>query len=166
MQISNYLKCLELKEISLENLYSFNKDAISDLDYNLEALITTEAPITLNTIKERFREDVFHIKKISQKALDIILSRIDLLKFYRTDNLFDMTYFPSYEDSFVKFFRINSKRQIYDIPHEELNLLIADLISKGFESDALFREILRILGFEVLTQKAREYLEFCLTKLN
>ncbi len=152
----NYLFCDELKHMSLDALYSGDLNVLEDLKYNLEAIITTEAPITLNTLKQRLRE-AFEIKKISQKALDIINAQINLMGFPITDNLYDIVLWPL-EGQFVpSVLRINSNRQIYDIPHQELILLAKNLNLKGEE---LYRAILEYFGYEVLTEKARVYLEY------
>lgn len=155
----NYLMCDELKKITLEALYSYNSDAIAILDYNLSAIVNTEAPLTLNTLKHRIRE-AFGVAKISQKALDIINDRMNKLGFVRTNNLFDEVIWTDEGVYNVEYLRINCSRQIYDIPYQELNILTKYLINKGLSKEELYREILAYFGYEVLTKKASDYLSF------
>ncbi len=152
----NYLFCNEMKKMSLDSLYSNDQETLEALKYNLEAIITTEAPLTMNTLKQRLRE-AFEIKKISQKALDIIEDQIKILGFPITDNLYDKVLWPTDGIFTPIFLRINSNRQIYDIPNQELILLARSLNKHGEE---LYRAILSYFGYEVLTEKARNYLEY------
>ncbi|MGM9970830.1 MAG: hypothetical protein ACI35W_00275 [Anaeroplasmataceae bacterium] len=158
VRTSNYIKCNELKHVSLDSLYCRNADALDLLDYNLEAIIQTEAPLTYNILKERLRE-VFDIKKISQKALDIILSRLKRFNYNETSNLYDDVIWAD-DIHNLDFVRINYQRQIYDIPKEEMYILVSDFLKKGYNDEELYRAILNYFGYEVLTQKATEYLKF------
>lgn len=162
IDIKNYFKCDEMVKIKLEDLYAGNSFALEKLDYNLQAIVCTEAPITLNIIKERLRES-FGVKKISQKALDIIIGRINALGFPKTDNLFDDVYWPQEGIFDVKFLRI-SNRQIYDIPYQEMGLLVKKLLNEGLLKEELYRKILDFYGYEVLTEKAKTYLSFVVGK--
>ena len=154
-----YQKCDDYTHISLDFLYSSSEDALKILDYDLNAIIYKEAPITENILKERLRE-VFEVKKISGKALEIIKKEIKKLGFVETDNLFDITYW-SQEGIFNQdFIRIGYQRQIYDVPLEEISLISRELKDKGIKGEAHHREILKFFGYEVLTEKARTYLEF------
>ena len=74
-----------------------------------------------------------------------------------TDNLYDVVYWPKTGAFDVKELRINSNRQIYDVPHQEMKLLVTELNCSGEE---LYRKILAYFGYEVLTEKARVYLEY------
>ena len=156
MKTSNYIKFTEFKPITLDGIYDGNPEILSNLEYNIYNVIITEAPITLNMLKQRLRE-AFNVKKISQKALDIILQKIYKLGIKFTDNLYDITYWPSTGVFNITELRINSDRQIYDIPHQELKLLVNKLNLSGEE---LHRAILNYFGYEVLTEKAKTYLEF------
>ncbi len=161
MNTKSYLKCIDYQHINLDRLY--NGECMDILDYNLQAIITTEAPITLNILKERFRE-VFELKKISGKALDIIMEHINNIGFPQTDNLYDIVFWPEEGIFTPEYLRLNYDRQIYDIPYQELTLLSKDLISKGFKGEPLYREILKYFGYEVLTEKALNYLQFIESK--
>ena len=149
-KIENYLP------ISLEGIYKGDSLTLNNLEINIKNIIDTEAPLTLNTLKARLRE-AFGVKKISQKALDIIFPIIKKLEIFETDNLYDTVYWPMTKEFEIKALRVNSNRQIYDIPHQELKLLVKDLNTSGEE---LYRGILAYFGYEVLTEKARIYLEF------
>ncbi len=155
----DYLVCTDLKNSTLDALYSGSNEAIEILDYNLMSIVNTEAPITLNTLKHRIRE-TFGVAKISQKALDIINERMDKLCFVKTNNLFDDVIWTDEGVFDVTHLRINYSRQIYDIPYQELNILAKYLIDNGLSGEALYREILKYFGYEVLTKKAFEYLSF------
>lgn len=149
-KIENYLP------ISLEGIYKGDSQTLNNFEINIKNIIDVEAPLTLNTLKARLRE-AFGVKKISQKALDIIFPIIKKLEIFETDNLYDTVYWPMTKEFEIKALRVNSNRQIYDIPHQELKLLVKDLNTSGEE---LYRGILAYFGYEVLTEKARVYLEF------
>ena len=133
----NYKKFNSYKPITLDGIYKGDLQTLSNLDFNINEIVNTEAPITLNTLKARLRE-AFNVKKISQKALDIIYDRIVKLGIICTDNLYDMVYWPESGVFKIEVLRINSDRQIYDVPNQ----------------------ILEYFGYEVLTEKARVYLEY------
>ena len=151
-----YKKFNNYKPITLDGIYKGDLQTLSKLDFNINEIVNTEAPITLNTLKARLRE-AFNVKKISQKALDIIYDRIVSLGIICTDNLYDMVYWPKSGVFKVEALRINSDRQIYDVPNQELKLLVDELNLVGEE---LYRKILEYFGYEVLTEKARVYLEY------
>ena len=156
MRTKDYVKYTNFKFISLDGMYEGNSEVLANLEDNILNIINVEAPITLNTLKQRLRE-AFNVKKISQKALDIILDIINKNNIIVTNNLYDDVYWPSSGEFDVKELRINYVRQIYDIPYQELKLLVYDLNLCGEE---LYRSILAYFGYEVLTEKARTYLEF------
>ena len=156
LNTKKYVKFNNFKPITLEGIYKGDLVTLNNLDFNIESIVNLEAPITLNTLKARLRE-AFNVKKISQKALDIIYDRIVRLGIVCTDNFYDMVYWPKEGIFKVSELRINSNRQIYDIPHQELKLLVNYLNLNGEE---LYREILKYFGYEVLTEKARCYLEY------
>ena len=156
MRTKDYVKYTNFKSISLDGMYEGNSEVLANLEDNILNIINVEAPITLNTFKQRLRE-AFNVKKISQKALDIILDIINKNNIVVTNNLYDDVYWPSSGEFDVKELRINYVRLIYDIPYQELKLLVYDLNLCGEE---LYRSILAYFGYEVLTEKARTYLEF------
>lgn len=156
MREINYKKYTNFKIIDLNSLYDGSDVAIKNLDYNLVEIIKIEAPITLNILKERLRE-IFDVKKISQKALDIIEERISILGFVKTDNLYDYVLWPKSGEFKVDFVRSYSGRAIYDVPHQEMKNLVNAINLSG---EPLYRKILEYFGFEVLTEKARCYLEY------
>ena len=91
----------------------------------------------MSMLKARLRE-AMEIKKISQKALDIINERLDYYCIKRTNNLYEEILWPKNGEFKVDYLRINGDLQIYDIAYQELVNL----------------------SLEVLTEKARVYLEF------
>lgn len=152
----NYIKFKDFKPISLDGLYKGEAVVLSNLKYNIKMIIETEAPITVNILKARLRE-AFGVKKISQKALDIIIEIIKEFEVITTDNLYDVVLWPEGGVYDIDYLRINSALQIYDIAYQELLILVNHLNLSGEE---LYRAILNYFGYEVLTEKARNYLEF------
>ena len=73
------------------------------------------------------------------------------------NEIYDTVIWPSSGVFKVDYLRINSNRLIYDIPPVELKNLVNELNLSGEE---LYRAILKYFGLEVLTKKAREYLEY------
>ena len=151
-----YIKYNNYLPITLEGLYKNDEEVLNNLKTNIKNIIEVEAPITLNTLKARLRE-AFGVKKISQKALDIILITLGHLDVNITDNLYDIVYWPKDMKGEMNYLRVDSDRQIYDIAHQELKLLVSELNTSGEE---LYRGILNYFGYEVLTEKARVYLEY------
>ena len=160
LQTANYVKFQNYKPITLDGIYSGEKAPLENLKYNIKMIIEIEAPITLNTVKARLRE-AFGVKKISQKALDIIMEMIKELEVETTDNLYDMVLWPEGGIYDVTCLRVNSNLQIYDIAYQELKLLVKHLNLQGEE---LYRAILNYFGYEVLTEKARNYLQYVESK--
>ena len=146
----------KLIKMDLNSMYDGNINTLKALDDNLLSIVNTEAPITMNLVKARLRE-AFSIGKISQKALDIINEHIDNLGFKKTDNFYDVVLWPSSGVFEVKELRDSYERQIYDVCYQEMKILTDTLNLRGEE---LYREILKYFGFEVLTKKAADYLEF------
>ena len=155
MNFVNYKKA-KLSSMNLDNLYEGSDYAYELLDKNLISIITTEAPITMNTLKARLRE-AFNIGKISGKAQDIIDSRINALGFNKTDNFYDTVLWPSGGVFEVDYLREGMPREIYDIPYQEMKNLVNTL---NFRGEELHRKILEYFGGQVLTHKASEYLKF------
>ena len=87
MRTKDYVKYTNFKFISLDGMYEGNSEVLANLEDNILNIINVEAPITLNTLKQRLRE-AFNVKKISQKALDIILDIINKNNIVVTNNLF------------------------------------------------------------------------------
>lgn len=156
LKTKEYVKVSVFLPISLDGIYKGDAKTLNNLEENIKNIINIEAPLTLNTLKARLRE-AFGVKKISQKALDIIFSIINKLGICITSNLYDDVCWPNEGEFNVEELRINSNRQIYDIPHQELKLLVKHLNTSGEE---LYRGILNYFGYEVLTEKARVYLEY------
>ncbi len=155
METCKYIKA-KVKKVDLNDIYEGNNKALSILDDNIIEVIKTEAPITLNLLKARLRE-AFDLAKISGKALDIINERIKKLGFKKTDNLYDFVLWPTTGEFKITALRTNYPRQIYDIPYQELKVLVDNINAEG---EILYREILKFFGYEVLTKKALEYLKF------
>ena len=155
MNVVNYKKA-KLYSMNLDSLYEGSDYAYELLDKNLISIVTTEAPLTMNTLKARLRE-AFNIGKISGKALDIIERRIDALGFNKTDNFYDVVLWPSGGVFEIDYLREGVPREIYDICYQELNNLVETLNYRGEE---LYRKILEYFGGQVLTHKALEYLQF------
>lgn len=156
MITKNYTKAQNLIHISLDQIYNNLGEVVGSLDKNLINIVNTEAPLTLNTLKARFRE-IFNVAKISGKALDIIMERVAKLGIIYNEELYDFVIWPSSGEFSVNYLRVNSDRLIYDIPPVELKNLFKEYNLSGEE---LYRKILEYFNLEVLTEKARNYLEF------
>ena len=162
MKTVNYVRCNELTHITLDNMYSGDPNTMKILDKNITNIINTEAPLTLNTLKARMRES-FDVKKISGKALDIIMDRVNKLGFKYEEDLYDIVIWPTSGEFRIDYLRINSDRLIYDIPYQELVNLARDFHLNGEE---LYRAILGYFNLEVLTAKALEYLKYIECKMH
>lgn len=162
MKTVNYVRCNELTHITLDNMYSGDPNTMKILDKNITNIINTEAPLTLNTLKARMRE-TFDVKKISGKALDIIMDRVNKLGFKYEEDLYDIVIWPVSGEFRIDYLRINSDRLIYDIPYQELVNLAREFHLVGEE---LYRAILGYFNLEVLTAKALEYLKYIECKMH
>lgn len=159
MDKRNYLACDELKMSSLAALYANNKEALDTLEYNINCLVQTEAPIALSLFNKKIRETL-GVKKISQNAFEIIEACLNKLGFTIEKNDFDPIIWSEFGPYEMKFFRENSGRTIYQIEKSELRILINELKKKTDDKNQLYHEVLKYLGYEVLTQKALDYLNY------
>ncbi len=156
MITKDYKRASNLIHITLDQIYNDLGSVASLIDKNLINIVDAEAPLTLNTLKSRFRE-IFDVAKISSKALDIIMDRVNALGIIYEEELYDFVIWPSSGKFDVNYLRINSDRLIYDIPPVELKNLRDSFNLNGEE---LYREMLKYFNLEVLTEKARNYLEY------
>jgi len=156
MITKDYKKASNLIHITLDQIYNDLGSVKPIIDKNLINIVDTEAPLTLNTLKARFRE-IFDVAKISSKALDIIMDRVNALGIIYEEELYDFVIWPKAGKFDVNYLRINSDRLIYDIPPVELKNLMDSINKRGEE---LYREMLKYFNLEVLTEKARNYLEY------
>ena len=159
MKKVEYVRCNDLRYINLNGLYNQDYASLKNLDHSILKVIEMESPVSLNTLKARLRE-AMNIKKISQKALDIINERLDYYKIMRTSNLYEEILWPSEGVFEIDYIRVNSGFAIYDVAHQEMKVLVKDLMSKGYKGESLYREILSFYGFEVLSEKALEFLKY------
>ena len=163
MKKVEYVRCNDLKFINLNGLYNEDFTSLKNLDYTILKVIEMEAPISLNMLKTRLRE-AMEIKKISQKALDIINERLDYYGIVRTSNLYEEILWPKEGIFEVNYLRVNGDRQIYDIAYQEMINLSKDFIELGLKEEELLRAMLAFFNLEVLTEKARTYLKFIIEK--
>ena len=159
MKKVDYVKCSDLKFINLNGLYNQDYVALKNLDQTILNVIEVESPVSLNTLKARLRE-AMNIKKISQKALDIINERLDYYGIVRTSNLYEEMLWPSSGVFMIDYVRVNGDLQIYDIAYQEMIVLAKYFISLGLKNEELHRAILAFYNYEVLTEKASEFLKF------
>ena len=156
MKTINYERAVNLKHITLDDLYN-NFSAISNtLSNDIKIIVETEAPLTLNTLKARMRE-IFDVAKISGKALEFILDELNKGKYVMEDEIYDTIIWPSSGKFNIDYLRINSDRLIYDIPSAEIKNLVKEY---DLEGEELYRAILKYFNLEVLTQKARDFLTY------
>ena len=153
MKKVEYVRCNDLKFINLNGLYNEDYTSLKNLDYTILKVIEVEAPISMSMLKARLRE-AMEIKKISQKALDIINERLDYYCIKRTSNLYEEILWPKSGEFKIDYLRVNEDRQIYDIAYQELINLSKDFInellkvSRGEKSSEQLRQ-------EVLKKYAR-----------
>ncbi len=164
IQTKKYIKCDDYKPLNLDLMYEGNKIVLDNLDYDLEAIINTEGPLTYNTLKERLRE-AFGVAKISGKALDVIIPHLKKFGYMETDNLFDKVIWPDRGIYKIDYVRMGYERQIYDIPREEIQNVLIEYYNEGYRAEDLYHKVLNFFGYSVLTKKALEYLEFVLKKM-
>ena len=156
MKTVNYNRAVNLKHMTLDDLYNNFPAVEASLASNIKNVVETEAPVTLNTLKARMRE-CFDVAKISGKALDYIMEEIVKASYVLKDEIYDTVIWPKSGVFKVDYLRINSNRLIYDIPPQEMKNLVYEL---NLEGEELYRAILKYFNLEVLTQKARDYLEY------
>ena len=101
--------------------------------------------------------EIFDVAKISGKALEFILDELHNGKYVMEDEIYDTIIWPNTGKFRVDYLRINSDRLIYDIPSAEFKNLVNEYDLDGEE---LYRAILKYFNLEVLTQKARDFLEY------
>lgn len=159
MKKIEYVKCSNFNYVNLNGLYNGDYDSLKNLDLNILRVIEMESPVSLNTLKARLRE-AMNIKKISQKALDIINERLNYYGIIRTDNLYEEILWPKEGVFEVDYIRVGGDLQIYDIAYQELVVLSREYIKKGLKSEELYRAILNFFNYEVLTEKAAKFLKF------
>lgn len=58
MEKRNYLTCDELKMSSLEALYKGSAEALKTLEYNINCLVQTEAPIALSLFNKKNKRNI------------------------------------------------------------------------------------------------------------
>lgn len=163
MQERNYLFCDELKKLSVDALYSGSIEALEILRYNVNCLVQTESPIALSLFNKRIRETL-GMKKISQNAFSILEKIIKEFDFVIEYNEFDPIIWSEIGPHKMKFFRKNSERTLYQIEKSELLILIEELDDGKKDKNTLYHDVLRFLGYEVLTQKAADYLDYVLAR--
>lgn len=164
IQTKKYYKCDDYKPLNLDMMYEGNATVLNNLDYDLEAIINTEAPLTYNTLKERLRE-AFGIAKISGKALEIIQTHLNRFGYEETDNLFDKVIWADRGVYQMDYVRIGYQRQIYDIPKEELKNVLIEYLNEGYRDEELYHKVLNFFGYQVLTAKALEYFDFVMKNI-
>ncbi len=162
--VKDYVISKNLRKISLEDLYNSSEIALSDLAYDIKTIVETEAPITFNILKERLRQ-CLNIGKISQKALDVIMPIFNQFNFVLTDNLLDKTIWPSSGVFDIEYVRMGYTRQIYDVPLEEIRNVVSYYSKMSENDNDLYHSVLTFFGYQVLTQKASNYLNFVKSNL-
>ena len=163
MKKVEYVKCSNFHYLTLNGLYNGDYDSLKNLDLNILRIIEMESPISLNMLKARLRE-AMNIKKISQKALDIINDRLDFYGIVRTDNFYEEILWPKEGVFEVDYLRVGGDLQIYDIAYQELTNLTKELIKQGLSGETFYRKVLEFFGLEVLSEKALNYLKFIESK--
>lgn len=129
-----------------------NKETIYKIIKNI---IEVEAPISINTIKERVR-DLFSIKrknKENELVLNYFISKIDNPYSYSYNNI--KFFFKNNSDFTLDFYRKNNGRDILDISKEEVGFLIMVILKEEISIDkkSLIKETAIRLNFKNKTNK-------------
>lgn len=136
-------------------------------NYKLRALIVEvvnkEAPISFETLKDRVKENS-NIKSMSDKAKERLIQTLESLNLPTTNDQYQNVYWSRIGDKQVESFRINSNRDIYDIPKEEIICAMKQIISiqGALKPEDLYKETLKALcyGQSVLNKRNIERLDY------
>ncbi|MBQ7651807.1 MAG: DUF3320 domain-containing protein, partial [Victivallales bacterium] len=136
-----------------------NKDKIRR---HIAAIIETEAPVRESVVRKR----LFHAWNIARTTPQILSAYRQLLPQSKTTEdcggtVFWGTVKPEEFDSFrVPGLSPDSRRAIDEIPAAEIQAAFRYILTdfKGCPDDVLFRETVRLFGYNSLTEKMRNYL--------
>lgn len=136
-------------------------------NYKLRALIVEvvnkEAPISFETLKDRVKENS-NIKSMSDKAKERLVQTLESLNLPTTKDQYQNVYWNRKVVKQVESFRINSNRDIYDIPKEEIICAMKQIISiqGSLKPEDLYKETLKALcyGQSVLNKRNIERLDY------
>ena len=127
----------------------------------LTEIISVESPVAFETIKTRVRE-YSNIQSMSAKAKARLQYALDAYKQYATQDQDQMVYWASNQNKDMTKFRINSDRDLNDIPKEEVLCAMKQVLAvQGqLSREDLFRFTLDALGYgqAVLSKKNQDRL--------
>lgn len=156
----------EIYKKTITNTYtSYDNDYGYDfkLEELIKEIIIQESPVSFETIKTRVREHS-NIQSMSSKAKSRLESTLNLLSFNITHDQTQLFYWNKDANVEMERFRINSDRDLYDIPKEEIICAMKQILEvqgKIKEND-LYRCVLEAFGYgqAVLSKKNQDRLEY------
>ncbi len=163
-KVFNY-NCRAYEKVPAYTYVEYDND--KGFNYKLRALIVEvvnkEAPISFETLKDRVKENS-NIKSMSDKAKECLVKTLESLNLPTTKDQYQNVYWSRTGDKQVESFRINSNRDIYDIPKEEIICAMKQIISiqGSLKKEDLYKETLKALcyGQSVLNKRNIERLDY------
>ena len=135
----------------------------SNIKNFIHSVVNVESPVTFNTIKERVRENS-NIQSMSSKAKSRLQYIVNTLGLKVTIDENQRVYWANGSDTNIQTFRINSERDLDDIPKEEIFSAMNQVINIQEELvvEDLYKLTLEALGYGqgVLSKKNYNRLEY------
>ena len=147
----------------IRNVTDFTEPRNQDkIRRNIAAIIETEAPVRESVVKKR----LFHAWNIARTTPQILATYRQLLpQSQTTEDCGGTVYWGSGNPAAFDSFRVpglspDSRRAIDEIPAPEIQAAFRYILKdfNGCPDDVLFRETVRLFGYNSLTEKMRNYL--------
>lgn len=147
-----------------EYVHFVSKDARSD---DIVAnIVNTEWPISRTMLEKRYREGM-NVGRVGNQIKAFLDNK--LRQFYRESYSNGETYYwPSKEDAIsYSIYRVNSDRNLTDLPYQELAAAAKDIVSfqGAMTADDLLKQISLLFGLSALKEKTRNHLNYCLKRM-
>ena len=156
---TEYKKTKSTTFVNYDNDYGYD----GRLKGLLNEIIKTESPVAFETIKARVRE-YSNIQSMSSKARARLEIALKSMGFAMTADQQQMVYWHPTSAKDMDKFRVNSDRDIYDIPKEEILCAMKQILAvQGqISNEDLFRCTLEAFGYgqAVLSKKNQDRLEY------
>ena len=155
----DYKKVKSTTYVNYDNEYGYD----SRLKGLLNDIIKAEGPVAFETVKSRVR-DYSNIQSMSSKARVRLESALKSMGFAMTADHNQTVYWRAGSTMDMDKFRVNSDRDIYDIPKEEILCAMKQILAvQGqLSNEDLFRCTLEAFGYgqAVLSKKNQDRLEY------
>ena len=155
----DYKKVKSATYVNYDNDYGYD----GRLRGLLSDIITAESPVAFETIKARVR-DYSNIQSMSSKARNRLEIALKSMGFAMTADHQQMVYWRPGSAMDIDKFRVNSDRDIYDIPKEEILCAMKQILAVQVQlsNEDLFRCTLEAFGYgqAVLSKKNQDRLEY------